>query len=147
MLVSSSFLASYNPSTFYSTIVLVLSSFIRPVFIFGSWKGWIYECTNPDAIIKLIEACYIRRHEEDLVQEEEMYRMLLEIVRSPEMFKAMTGSSLRGSTDPALDKLDDYQKRKLAHLEMLEQKGFEVFDLKQKILKGQKNDDDFDKVN
>ena len=42
--------------------------------------------------------------------------MLVEIVRSPELLKAMSGSSLKGETDPLLDKLDDKTKKKLLHL-------------------------------
>mmetsp|Transcript_21579 Transcript_21579/g.33229 ORF Transcript_21579/g.33229 Transcript_21579/m.33229 type:complete len:357 (-) Transcript_21579:33-1103(-) len=142
MLVSSSFLASYNPSTFYTSVVLIISTMLRPVFIFGSWKGWIYEATHTDAIIKLIEACYIARHEEDLVAEEETYHMLLEIMRSPELFKALTGSALKGSIDPALDKLNEAEKKKLEHLSKLEQKGFEVQPLKEKLLKNSKSAND-----
>ena len=60
----------------------------------------------PDPIIKVIEYIYMKRHEEDFYGEEEAYRILQEIVRSPELFKALTGSSLLGSCDPDLDKLD-----------------------------------------
>ena len=130
VLVSGSLLAAYSPTTFYASIVYVASTTLRPIFIFGSWRGWIYETTNPDPIIKVIECCYMRRHEEDLVGEEEAYRMLQEILRSPELFKALTGSSLKGVTDPALDKLSDKEKRKLEHLSKLEEKGFDVKELK-----------------
>ena len=54
----------------------MVSTTIRPIFLYGTWKGWIYECTTPDAIIKLVECVYMKRHEEDLVGEEEAYRML-----------------------------------------------------------------------
>jgi hypothetical protein len=134
MLVSSSVLASYSPSTFYTGIVLMLSTILRPAFIFGSWKGWIYECTNPEPIIKVIEGCVMKRHEEDLKGEEESYRILLEIMRSPELFKAISGSSLKGSVDPKLDRLDEFKRQKIEHLEKLEQKGFEVKELKDKLL-------------
>ena len=144
MLVSSSFLASYNPSTFYTTIVLMISTVLRPALIFGSWKGWIYEGLHTDAIIKLIESCYMKRHEEDLVGEEETYHMLMEIMRSPEFFKALCGSALKGSIDPAYDRLDASQKKKLEHLSKLEQKGFDVQPLKEKLLKSNKMDPNAD---
>lgn len=133
VLVSGSLLAAYSPTTFYLTVVLMASTALRPVFIFGTWTAWVYECTNPDPVIKLIECCYLRRHEEDLVGEEEAYRLLQEIVRSPELFKALTGSSLRGATDPALDKLGPEAKSKLEHLEKLEERGFEVKELKERV--------------
>jgi len=76
VLVSSSLLAAYSPATFYMSIVYLAGGIIRPIFIFSTWKGWIYEVTNPDPIIKLIEGVYMKRHEEDLAGEEECYRML-----------------------------------------------------------------------
>jgi len=42
------------------------------------------------------------------------------------LFKAITGSNAKGSIDPLLDNLSEEAKTKLAHLEKLEQKGFEV---------------------
>lgn len=58
--------------------------------------------------------------------EEECYRMLQEIVRQPELFKCLTGSSLKGSTDPTLDKMNEKDKQKLEHLQKLQNKGFDV---------------------
>ena len=66
--------------------------------------------------------------------EEENYRCLQEIVRSPELLKALTGSSLRGSCDPILDKLSTEDKKKLEHLDMLQRKGFDVEKLKNKLI-------------
>ncbi len=77
----------------------------------------------------------MRRHEEDLIGEEECYRMLQEIIRSPELLKAITGSSLKGSCDPNLDYLDDAKREKMNHLNELERKGFEVNNLKENLLK------------
>jgi hypothetical protein len=107
LLVSGGFLAAFNPTTFYSGIVYIASTTLRPVFIINLFMGFLYEVTNPDPLIKLIEACYIHRHEQNLIEEEETYRMLVEIIRSPELLKAMSGSSLKGECDPLLDKLDE----------------------------------------
>lgn len=68
----------------------------------------------------------MKRHEEDLIGEEELYRMLQEIIRQPEFIKAISGSSLRGSLDPMFDKMPPAERKKLAHLENLERKGLEV---------------------
>lgn len=134
MMVSASIFASFNPATFYTVVVLYVGSFLRPAFLYGTWRGFLYECTHPDAVIKLIEACYMKRHEEDLIGEEETYRMLQEIIRSPELLKAITGSTLKGSCDPILDKLSQKDQDKLKHLDMLERKGFDVEKLKQQLL-------------
>jgi len=63
LMVSASFLAAYNPTTFYSAIVYVASTTLRPIFIINLYMGLLYEVTKPDPLIKLIEACYIHRHE------------------------------------------------------------------------------------
>jgi len=126
MMVSSGVFAGYDVTVFYTGVVMAAGAAIKPIFLYSWWRGISYETIDPDIFIKLIEACYIKRHEEDLIGEEETYRMISEIVRSPELFKALSGSSLKGPTDPKLDPLSDQQKEQLAHLDMLEKKGFEV---------------------
>jgi hypothetical protein len=69
-----------------------------------------------------------------LKEEEETYRMIVEIFRSPELFKALTGSSLKGEVDPKFDKMDKETKEKLLHLEKLENKGFDVEEIKMRLL-------------
>lgn len=131
MMVSSSLFAGFDITTFYTGVVLILGAAIRPMFLFATHTMWIYEVTHPDAIIKLIEAIYMKQHEEDLIGEEECYRMLQEIVRSPEMLKAITGSCLKGDCDPVLDKLSPQDIVKLGHLNNLERKKFDVTKLKE----------------
>jgi len=143
MMVSSSFFASFNITTFYTTVVLVLGSSLRPAFMFGTWTGFVYELTKPDAVIKLIECCYMKRHEEDLVGEEECYRMLQELVRSPELLKSMTGSNLKGNCDPLLDKLSEEDLKKMEHLDRLQRKGFDVENLKKRIVDKVQGDADY----
>jgi len=81
MVVSSSFFAAYNITTFYAGVTLLAGTGIRTAFLMNSYKQWIYETTHPDSLIKVVEACYMYRHEENLQLEEETYRMLQEIVR------------------------------------------------------------------
>lgn len=141
MLVTGSLLASYSPSTFYTGIVIMVGGLVRGMFVFPSYQMWIWEVTTPDPVIKVIEAVHMYRHEENLVAEEETYRMLQEIFRQPEFFKALSGTSLKGgSADPVLDKLTESQKQKLQTLNLLEQKGFEVTELKNKMTGAGKED-------
>ena len=144
MMVSSSFFASYSVTTFYTGVVLATATMLRSayVFIYPTYMGFLYETTTPDAAIKLVEACYLKRHEEDLIGEEETYRMLQEIIRSPELYKALSGSSLKGACDPQLDRLTPEERQKLEHLDRLERKGFEVAALREAVL-GAHRDDDF----
>lgn len=76
MLAPTSFLASYSPLTWYVLFVYGLSATIRVTCIWVFNYGFYYELTSPDAIMKLVEGVYMRRHEEDLVGEEEYYRMI-----------------------------------------------------------------------
>jgi len=46
---------------------------------------------------------------------------------------------LKGSCDPVLDKLDPDAIKKLEHLNMLERKGFDVGNLRGKLLDKSKN--------
>ena len=120
MLVSGSFLAGYSIKTFYVSVAYVASGTVRTIFVFSTWCGFIFEITDPTPIIKLFEACYMYRFEQDLHNEEECYRMVQEIIRSPDLLKALTGSSLRGSIHPMLDKFKEEDKLKYRHLERLE---------------------------
>jgi hypothetical protein len=81
MLVSASFFAAFNITTFYTGVVVAAGSAIRIALIFSTFMGWMYETTVPDGIIKIVEAITLKRHEGDLVREEEYYRMLQEIMR------------------------------------------------------------------
>lgn len=76
----------------------------------------------------------MKRHEGDLVGEEECYRMLVEIIRSPELMKALCGSSLRGLADETLDELPKNIMERIMHLERLERKGFDVKELKAQLI-------------
>lgn len=113
MMASSSFLAAYSVSTFYIGITFAISGGVRTTFLFGPWTGFIYEITHPDALLRLCDGIYVARHELDLVAEEERYRMLQEIMRSPELLKALTGSSLKGQTDPNIDRMPASVRKKI----------------------------------
>ena len=93
--IAASFLAGYSMMSFYFGVILTIGTVIRPVLIFITPRAFIYEINKPDAILKLCEAIHLMRHEENLEREEEYHMILVEIVRSPEMLKALTGSSLK----------------------------------------------------
>jgi len=52
------------------------------------------------------------------------------------------GTNLAGSMHPDLDQLNKEQKKKLAQLDNLERKGWDVAALKQKIIVGDRKIDD-----
>jgi len=67
--------------TFYAVLVYGLSATVRAAFLFSTWMGFTYEVTRPEAFMKLFECCYMMRHEENLIAEEECYRMIQEVIR------------------------------------------------------------------
>lgn len=62
--------------TWYAVLVYGLGATFRAITIFATNTAFNYEMTHTDAISKLIEGVYLKRHEEDLVGEEEYYRMV-----------------------------------------------------------------------
>ena len=134
MLISSSFLASMSVTGFYITIVLVLGLNLRTIIIWPSYKAAFYEAVETDAILRLVDYVNIRRYEGDIVGEEEGYRLLREVIHQTEFFKAICGSCLRGTLDPNQDFLSKDEQKKMAKIQVLEKKGFDVKKLKDRIL-------------
>lgn len=135
MFVSGSFLAGFSVKTFYIAIAYGTSGTVRIILIFYSYTAFLYEITDPMPIIKVIEACYMYRFEQDLYNEEESYRIVQEIVRTPDLLKSMTGSSLRGQLDPKLDMFEEEDRKKYRQLERIESKNkFDVSKLKENII-------------
>lgn len=141
MKVATGFIAQYTPTTFYAVLVYGLFATVRIIFVFGTWAGYTYENTSPEPMMKLCEACYIMRFEENLVGEEECYRMLVEIIRQPQLYKELGGTSLTGTMHPSLDHLTPEQRKKLVQLDKMERKGWDVGPLKQKIISGDRKID------
>ena len=88
----------YSVLTFYTGVILIMGMYLRPVFIFWSNRAFIYEMTYPDPMLRLCESVHLMRHQENLKEEEVNYRTLVEILRSPELLKSLTGSYARGGT-------------------------------------------------
>ena len=102
-----SFLAGYSPLLFYSVVVYANSALLSTMVRTWSYQAWVIEIARPIVIHRLIEAIHLHKHEENLVAEEETYYLLVEIVRSPELVRAITGSRVRGSAAPELDGLTE----------------------------------------
>ena len=55
----------------------------------------------------------------------------------------MTGSNLKGSCDPLHDKLSPEDLKKMEHLDRLQRKGFDVENLKMRIIDKVQGDADY----
>lgn len=98
-LITIGFLQGTSITAFYTGTVLSLGFMFRPIVIFVTPRAFIYEITYPDPILRLVEAVHMMRTAGDLVKEEENYRLFVEILRSPELLKNLTGSSLKAPND------------------------------------------------
>jgi|LauGreDrversion4_2_1035121.scaffolds.fasta_scaffold07295_1 hypothetical protein len=81
--------------TFYISIVLVIGKVFRGVCIIGGNRIFIWEIPNSEKLLLLCECVYIYRMRTQLDQEEQLYFTFVDIMRSPEMIKAITGSALK----------------------------------------------------
>ena len=84
----------YDVLTFYITFILVAGTYIRRLFL-GQAERVIYtEMVNPNKLISVCEGIRISRIKKDFVQEDRLYYLLIDLMRSPEIVKSITKSSL-----------------------------------------------------
>ena len=68
--------------TFYISVVLVIGKILR-IIIEGNQDLHITNMPNPDKLLQLCDSIRIARYEGELEKEEELFFILLDIVRSP----------------------------------------------------------------
>ncbi|KAL4506950.1 hypothetical protein ABPG72_001371 [Tetrahymena utriculariae] len=78
--------------TLYTSVILVIGKFIRDAFG-GELEKIIIKCMpNPDELLRICEAISNARNEKDLLKERILYFELMDLIRSPEVLKKLTGS-------------------------------------------------------
>ena len=90
----SSSTSGYSVISFYLTFILIIGNYIRNFFSGQAEKVNLTEMPNPEEIINLCEGILTSRHSFDFEQEEELYYILIEIMRSPDYLKILTNSSI-----------------------------------------------------
>ena len=80
--------------TFYVSFILVLGQVIRGAFLGQAERIMYAEMVNPGKLFSVCEGIKISRIKKDFLQEEKLYYLLIDFMRSPEMFKNITMSSL-----------------------------------------------------
>ena len=73
---ATSFIGDYSPWLFIFLISFVLSGTFKANAAWPTFQAFNFELTEPQALLKLMEGVYMKRHEQDLVGEEELYRMV-----------------------------------------------------------------------
>ena len=90
----SSFTFGMDIITFYVSFVVVAGNIIRSVFLGQSERIMYSEMVNPGKLLSVCEGIKISRIKKDFLSEEKLYYLLIDFMRSPEMFKNLTMSSL-----------------------------------------------------
>ena len=90
----SSFTFGMDVITFYVSFVVVVGNVIRVLFLGQSERIMYTEMVNPGKLLSVCEGIKISRIKKDFLQEEKLYYLLIDFMRSPEMFKNITLSSL-----------------------------------------------------
>ena len=80
--------------TFYVTFVILAGKVIRATFLGSAEKIMYRQMVNPNRLFSLCEGIKISRIRNDFLQEEKLYYLLIDLMRSPEIIKNMTQSSL-----------------------------------------------------
>ena len=84
----------YDVLTFYVSFIYLAGQLIRSVFL-GAAERIIYtDMVNTNKLFSVCQGIKISRFRKDYVQEEKLYYLLIDLMRSPEMIKNMTQSSL-----------------------------------------------------
>lgn len=87
--------ATFNLSalTFYVSVVYLIARLLRSVTGNAADNLTMTEIQNPGYLITLCEGIYVARMTGDLMREETLYYELMDIMRSPELIKIVTGRS------------------------------------------------------
>ena len=84
----------YDVITFYITFILLSGKILRAIFL-GQAERCIYsEMVNPNKLFSVCEGIKISRIRKNYLQEEKLYYLLIDMMRSPEIIKNVTQSSL-----------------------------------------------------
>jgi hypothetical protein len=84
----------YDVLTFYVTFVILAGKVIRAIFLGSAERIMYIDMVNPNRLFSLCEGIKISRIRNDFLQEEKLYYLLIDLMRSPEIIKNMTQSSL-----------------------------------------------------
>ncbi|CAD8086378.1 unnamed protein product [Paramecium primaurelia] len=88
----SSALLGYSILGFYITIVYVAGKMARGIMSGGIDLIMLQDMPYPDNLLKICEAIIMARVEKDLIQEELLYFQLIDVIRSPQLMRNISGS-------------------------------------------------------
>ena len=86
--------SGYSVLTFYVSFVLLVGSYVKEFMESEPEKIMLEEMPHPKKIVELCEGIKIARYSYDFRNEEYLYTVLIELLRSPDYLKLITDSSL-----------------------------------------------------
>ena len=86
--------SGYSVLTFYVSFVLLVGSYVREFMESEPEKIMLEEMPHPKKIVDLCEGVKTARYSYDFRNEEYLYTVLIELLRSPDYLKLITDSSL-----------------------------------------------------
>ena len=100
----------YNILTFYFTFIILVGNYLRSMFLGSAERIMYTEMVLPNKLLSLCEGIRIARIKKDYLQEEQLYYVLIDLMRSPEMIKNITKSSLIFIQDKNILQKEEKQK-------------------------------------
>ena len=85
---------NYSVLTFYVSFVLLVGNYVRNFFSGQPEKISLTEMPNNGELLNLCEGIKVSRYSYNFEEEEKLYYILIEIMRSPEYLRMLTSSSI-----------------------------------------------------
>lgn len=93
--ISTGFFSSTSIMGFYLGVCLTIGTLFRTFVMYKADRIFICDARDPTLVRNLIACIYRARLEQNLKKEEEYFFLLFEILRSPELFKHLTKTSIK----------------------------------------------------
>ena len=84
----------YSVMSFYISIILVIANYFRFLFQGSAHTIIMSDIPNADPMRRICEGMYLARAENDIMREEKLFWTLVDLVRSPDSIKSLTGNYL-----------------------------------------------------
>lgn len=84
----------YSVMSFYISIILMVANYFRSLFQGSAYTIIMSDIPYADPILCICDGIYQARLRGDIYEEEMLYWTLIDIIRSPDLMKAITGNYL-----------------------------------------------------
>ena len=92
----------YSVMSFYISIILMVANYFRSLFQGSAYTIIMSDIPYADSILCICDGIYQARLRGDIYEEEILYWTLIDIIRSPDLMKAITGNYLNARIETLL---------------------------------------------